>query len=115
MPRDLTVLARTARKAHHCSTCDWHTDPDDVPSIAAGHRYLIHVAFPGADGFEEGTRPWRAKECVSCACARDDTAGLLLAGACSTYCHGTEPCALPFRHDGDHCCRECVRNRAGVS
>lgn len=103
-----TVQARTARVAHMCSTCDWHTDPNGTPAIQPGHRYLIHVVFPGQDGHEEGTRPWRAKECIACACNREDTAGLLVAGSCATYCHGTTPCALPHRHDGDHSCRRCA-------
>lgn len=107
----MPTVARTARVAHRCATCDWHTDPDDTPSIAPGHRYLIHVSFPGGPGHEDGTRPWRIKECVSCARERDGMADLLVADACSTYCHGTQPCALPFRHEGDHACRDDARER----
>jgi hypothetical protein len=77
-----------------------------VATIRPGHRYLRHVAFPGDDA-NGSDQPWVVKECVACATERDDHAGLLEAGACSTFCHGTTPCALPFRHDGDHECRVC--------
>jgi hypothetical protein len=59
-------------------------------------------------------RPYSLKECVACACERDDSAGLLVAEACATFCHGTLPCALPFKHDGDHSCRKCAADRAHV-
>lgn len=78
-----------------------------MATIAPGHRYLRHVAFPGDDGHEEGTRPWALNECVACACRREPASGLLVAGACSTFCCGDVPCAKPYRHDGDHSCRRC--------
>ncbi len=101
-----TTQARTARKAHDCSFCR--------TEIPAGHRYLVHVGFPGEDGMEEATRPWRARECVYCGSDRGDTDPLLLADACGTFCCGDTPCARPFKHDNDwpndgrHSCRRCV-------
>jgi hypothetical protein len=118
MPRDVTVLARTARTAHACATCDWHTSEGEPLAIQPGHRYLIHVAFPGADGYEDGTRPWRMKECVACACEREPTAGLLVAQACATFCCGDVPCALPFEPGApghDHSCRRCAIERTEVT
>lgn len=94
-----TVQARTARKAHQCAV-------GRHAAIAPGHRYLRHIAFPSADGNESG-RVQVIAECVACACERDDHAGLLDADACSTFCHGDVPCALPHKHDGDHSCRRC--------
>src|SRR5690349_23801291 len=53
-PMNTTVKARTARKAHHCDGCSWTPSLRGVATIAPGHRYLRHVAFPGADGNESG-------------------------------------------------------------
>lgn len=107
-----TTLARTARVPHLCDSCYWSPSLRGVPTIGPGHRYLRHVAFPGDDGHEEGTRPWALVECVACACERDATAGLLQAGACSGFCCGTTPCARPDRHAGGHACRTCLISRA---
>lgn len=102
------VQARTARKPHLCTDCSWTPSLRGVATIAPGHRYLRHVAFPGDEGHEEGTRPWALLQCVACACQVDPTAGLLAAGACSTYCCGDVPCARPEQHGGGHSCSRCV-------
>lgn len=100
--------ARTARIPHLCDGCHW-TDFRGRPSIAPGHRYLIHTAFPGGptDEINQSDRPYTNKECIACADERDDTTGLLVAAACSTSCCSMTPCARPHRHDGNHSCREC--------
>lgn len=94
-----TTKARTARKAHRCDDCRRR-------AIAPGHRYLRHVLFPG--DINTSGKPWTSIECVACAADRDDTAPLLAAGACATYCCGDLPCARPFGHDLDHSCRRCL-------
>lgn len=97
------IKVRTARQPHVCSTCR-HT-------IAAGHRYLIHTEFPGRDQTQAVIT---SKECVACACERDDSIPLLLADACSTCCCGITPCALPFQKGApshDHSCRQCAQER----
>lgn len=100
----------TARIPHECDSCHWTPSLRGVATILPGHRYLSHTAFPGDEGFEEGTRPARLTECASCAIGRDaPTAGLY--GICGTFCHGTTPCALPFEKGApghDHACRECL-------
>jgi hypothetical protein len=100
------VRARTARKAHLCEGCHWTPSLRGKPTILPGHRYLLHTAFPG-DDVNQGNRPRSMKECVRCAVARESTAGVLEANACSTFCHGETPCARPLRHDGWHSCRDC--------
>lgn len=89
-----TPQARTARKARRCNT--------DRTKILPGDRYLRAVIFPG--GINTSGQPWVHFECVPCAVSDDRG---LDTGACLTYCHGVEPCALPFRHGGDHRCHRC--------
>lgn len=101
-----TIRARTARVPHLCEGCH-----GIAPTIAPGHRYLLHTSF--LDGLTDtSTGPWSINECVACVCKRDDTAGLLAADACSTFCCGDVPCARPFKHDGDHSCRRCFSDRS---
>lgn len=102
-----TTRARTARKPHLCDGCHWTPSLRGKPTIALGHRYLLHTAFPDGE-INQSNRPYTNTECVACAADRDGHAPLLDAGACGTFCHGETPCALPFRHDGDHCCRTCL-------
>ncbi|MGN9802043.1 hypothetical protein [Micromonospora sp. L32] len=108
-----TTKAITARIAHLCEGC--YTVPSDhnVPTIAPGHRYLRHTAFPDGD-INTSDRPFSVTECVACLANRDETAPLLVAGACSTFCCGDVPCARPFGHDGDHECQRCL-DRVEVS
>lgn len=101
-----TMQARTARKPHLCDGCHWSPSLRGVATIARGHRYLRHVAFPDGD-INHSDHPVVNTECVACACGRDPTYGLLQAGACSTFCCLETPCALPVDHDGDHSCRRC--------
>jgi hypothetical protein len=113
-----TVQARTARKPHLCDSCHWSPSFRKKPTIAPGHRYLRHVAFPGGPRRSEvnqSNRPYANTECIACACAREATDGLLLAEACATFCCGDTPCARPFKHDGDHSCRRCAFDRAEVA
>ena len=107
MPSDVTVRARTARIPHLCEGCHWTPSLRGQPTILPGHRYLLHTAFPGGEA-NTSDRPFALKECIDCACKRESTAGLLVAGACSTFCCGDVPCALPERHDSDHSCRRCA-------
>lgn len=102
-----TVKARTARIPHLCDGCHWSPSLRGVPTIAPGHRYLIHKAFPG-DEVNQSDRIYTNTECVACACVRDSSNGVLIAGACTTWCCGDVPCARPERHDGDHTCRRCA-------
>jgi hypothetical protein len=103
-----TVQARTARKPHLCDNCHWTPNLRGVATILPGHRYLRHTTFP--DGVvNQSNHPVTHNECVACAIARLGTDGLLLADACSTYCCGELPCALPHRHQGDHSCRRCAK------
>lgn len=110
MPTDYaqtTTKARTARIPHLCDGCHWVPSLRGVPTIAPGHRYLLHAVFP--DGVNVvSDRPYTLKECVACLGERDDTAPLLAAGACSTFCCGEVPCARPHKHDGGHSCRRCA-------
>jgi hypothetical protein len=108
-----TVKSVTARIPHRCDGCHWSPGRRGVPTIAPGHRYLRHVAFPG-DDVNQTDRPISNIECVACACGRESSAGLLVAGACSTFCCGDVPCALPFEHDGDHSCRRCGTAHRGT-
>ena len=56
---DSVTYRRTASKPHRCG-CGRR--------IPAGDVYLEHVAFPGHDALGWGaTRPWRLRECASCA------------------------------------------------
>lgn len=102
-----TIQARTSRIDRLCDSCHFVASLRGKPTIAAGHRYLRHVAFPG-DEVNRSHRPFSNTECVACASERDEYAPMLLAGACATFCHGVTPCARPFGHDGDHSCKECV-------
>lgn len=109
-----TVRARTARKEHLCEGCHWTASLRGTPTILPGHRYLLHTAFP--DGVEiVADAPYSLKECVACATEREQTNGLLVAGACGTFCCGTIPCALPHPHDGGHSCRRCAVETAGAA
>lgn len=99
------VIPRTARKPHACDGC--HLTGRTEAVIAPGHRYLLHRVY--ADGYSVplGTAPYELHECTSCAVAREHAADVGPLAACGTYCHGTEPCALPFGHAGDrHSCRQ---------
>lgn len=96
-----TVKAVTARKQHRCDTV-W----GEVHLIQPRHRYLRHVAFPD-DDVNGSDRPWVLRECVACVEEREGCA-MFTAGACSMFCHGTTPCALPFKHNGDHSCLRCA-------
>jgi hypothetical protein len=98
-----TVRARTARIAHLCDGCHWGPFRK-VRTIAPGHRYLIHTAFPDREINQSG-HPITHKECVSCAVERGRE---MTSGACESYCHGITPCALPWSHSGEHSCREDV-------
>ena len=106
-----TVKGVTARKRHRCDE-SW----GDVHFIEPGHRYLRHVAFPG-DDVNGGDQPWVLRQCIACAEDRDGHAGALIGGACTGFCCGDVPCALLFKHDGDHSCRRCASEapRAGVT
>lgn len=105
-----TVKARTARIARYCDVCHWTPSLRGVATIAPGHRYLRHVTFPGADGNESG-RVITNTECIACLDDRETHGGVLIAGACATFCHGDVPCALPFKHGGDHSCRRCIEEQ----
>jgi hypothetical protein len=89
-----TMRARTARVARICS--------DDRTQIRPGHRYLRLVLFPGE--INTSGVPWVAARCVRCAVERGEH---FEADACASYCHGTEPCALRFKHTGEHRCHHC--------
>jgi hypothetical protein len=102
-----TVKAITARLPHKCDNCHWTPTLRGSATIATGHRYLRHVTFPGDEANPTG-HPISLIECVACACERDPSAGLLIAGACSTFCCGDVPCARPPHRDGDHSCRRCM-------
>lgn len=108
------VKALTARIPHKCDSCHWTAGLRGVPTILPGHRYLRHTVFPN-DETNQSDRPYSINECVACAEERDSTAGLLVAGACTTFCHGEVPCALPVKHDGDHLCRCCTHDFAAVT
>jgi hypothetical protein len=106
------IRARTARIPHLCDNCHWVPSLRGTPTIAPGHRYLLHTAFPDG-GTNASDHPWSLKECVACAEDRDlGMRGTHL--ACCTYCCGTVPCALPFKHDGDHSCRRCAFRTDGA-
>ncbi len=109
-----TVKARTARKAHLCESCHWVPSLRGQPTIAPGHRYLLHTAFPDGDEITSD-HPYSLKECMACVSERDDTAPLLVADACSTFCCGDVPCARPHRHDGAHSCRRCAFDHVNVA
>lgn len=109
-----TTKALTARVPHVCESCHhWETDLRGKGTILPGHRYLRHTVFPNDETNQSG-RPYSINECVACAEERD-SAGLLVAGACTTFCHGTVPCALPVKHDGDHSCRQCAADLTAVA
>ncbi|GGN39680.1 hypothetical protein FHR83_006666 [Actinoplanes campanulatus] len=109
--------ARTARVPHECDSCYWTPSLRGVATILPGHMYLEHVAFPGDEGFEEGEQPARLRECATHAIERDDFAATQY-GICGSYCHGTNPCVLPFQKGapGHDCvCRECITETAAVA
>jgi hypothetical protein len=54
---------RTARRERPCGSYPCYR------TIKPGDRYRRHVAFPGDEGNEQGTRPWVIEECESCAAA----------------------------------------------
>ncbi len=104
----IRITARTARVPHHCEACAT-LGANQPPTITPGHRYLLHTSFP--DGYTDTSpHPWSVKECIGHAEERDQSAGMLVAGACTGYCCGDEPCARPFGHpyDEDHSCRRCA-------
>lgn len=106
-----TVKGVTARVAHSCETCDRKTvNGTYTTAIRPGHRYLLHTAFPGDDGFDALERPFSLRECASCAIGRDNFTAHSF-GICGSYCHGTNPCVLPFTKGapGHECfCRDCA-------
>ena len=102
-----TVKARTARIPHLCDECHWTPSLRGVPTIAPGHRYLRHVAFP-CDEVNQSTRPYSVNQCVACLCERDGTAPTVKAGACGQVCCDELPCAQPFGHGAGHSCRRCA-------
>lgn len=110
-----TATAQTARKAHDCDSC--FLAGRRRRTIRPGHRYLRHVAFPDGE-VNQGPAPVVSRECVGCVGERDDYEPLLVAGACSSFCCGTEPCALPFQrgapshNGGEHSCRRCTADQA---
>jgi hypothetical protein len=55
-----TTTEHVARKPRTCGNyrCESRISPGD--------RYRRHVAFPGDEGHEEGTRPWVLDECWPC-------------------------------------------------
>lgn len=60
-----SVSEHIARKARDCTSYPCRK------AIEPGQRYRRHVAFPGDDGHEEGTRPWVIIECDGCIRDRD--------------------------------------------
>ena len=99
-----TVKARTARKPHNCEDrrlCN------GTGAIQAGDRYLRWVAFPGSD-VNGGDKPYEMKVCTPCTLTVDPGRAVDL-GICARYCHGVEPCALPFKHPGDCRCHRCPK------
>lgn len=104
-----TVKARTARIAHLCENCHWIPSLRGQATIAPGHRYLAHTAFPSAE--MPCDAPWRIAECVACATGRGYAPGPPT-GACLTHCCGDMPCAKPEQHDGNHSCRRCMTGGA---
>lgn len=104
-----TIKARTARKPHPCDSC-WSTPSlRNTATIAAGHRYLLHTAFPGDDDVTTSDVPFSVKECIACAEAYGATERSRgIAFACVTYCCGDVPCARPFGHQDGHSCRWCA-------
>jgi len=105
-----TTVYRTARTPHRCDTCDHTPSLRGVLTIAPGHRYLRHVAFPGGPSGEvnQSDRPYALNECVGCASDRDPSVVVVKAEACGMYCCSHVPCARPLRHGGDHSCRRCA-------
>lgn len=83
-------MARTARVQRRCDR--------DRTWIQVGDRYMRYVTFNRPD------RPKVEVECVTCSVEQDEEMAL---GACLSYCHGTELCARPADHAGDHRCRWC--------
>ena len=93
-----TTKARTARTRHRCDHCR--------KTVAPGHRYLRHVMFPG--DINTSGKPWVSIQCIACLSERDETAPLLVAGACALFCCGDVPCARPLGHADDHECKRCL-------
>lgn len=61
-----TITVRTARRSRPCGAYPCSR------IIAPGQWYVRHVAFPGDDGHEEGTRPRVLSECWHCVDRRGD-------------------------------------------
>lgn len=96
-----TAKAVTARKRRLCDA-----GYREVHVIAPGHRYLRHTVFPSHD-VAGSDRPYNVTECASCVERREYEEAPEL-NACSTWCCGDLPCALPVKHGGDHSCRRCA-------
>jgi hypothetical protein len=61
-----SVSVRTARKERPCGSYPCRR------TIGRGERYRRHVAFPGDDGYEQGTSVWVIDECAACAQERGE-------------------------------------------
>ena len=59
-----SATVHTARRSRECGSYPCQR------SVEPGQRYRRHVAFPGDEGHEEGTRPWVIIECRACAESR---------------------------------------------
>ncbi|MCU1657038.1 MAG: hypothetical protein JWO57_1694 [Pseudonocardiales bacterium] len=106
-----TVKGVTARKRHRCD----EASRTGLHFIEPGHRYLRHVAFPG-DDVNGSDQPWVLRVCIACAEDRDCHAGMLVGGACTTFCCAMVPCALPFKHAGDrHSCLRCTADTVATA
>lgn len=111
------VKGVTARIAHACENCHWVPSLRGTKSILPGHRYLLWTAFPRDDGFDALERPFSIRECATCAIERDDFTATSF-GICGSFCHGVNPCVLPFERGapGHECvCRECAKTPGGAS
>lgn len=92
-----TTTAHTARKARRCGSYRC------LHTIEPGEPYLRHVAFPGDDGYEEGTRPRVMEECRHCIEERTRFVGVAVATVVewnSVHPVGTAVVAYPGARDG---------------
>jgi hypothetical protein len=115
-----TFRVRSARKWHLCDSCHFLPSLRGVATIAPGHLYVIHVAFPGADGNESG-RVITTTECLRC---MNDRIGYndveWHTKACGTFCCGDTACVRRFDHwrlgetDPGHSCHRCTEAPAKV-